>query len=54
MPITQAQGVWVAAGFQAANFSAVRPPNNDYDVASQDPAAGLSRPCLTTTMTVDN
>ncbi len=33
--ITQAQAVWVAAGFRAANFSAARPPNNDYDVSSQ-------------------
>ena len=39
--ITQAQSVWATAGFQAANFSAVRPPNSDYNVASQSLAAGL-------------
>jgi len=54
LAVTQAQGVWTAAGFQAANFSAVRPPNNDYNVKSQGIAAGQSRPCLTTTIQVDN
>lgn len=52
--VTQAQAAWSAAGFLAANFSAVRPPNNDYNVASQSLTAGLSRPCLTTTIQVDN
>jgi hypothetical protein len=52
--ITQAQSVWATAGFQAANFSAVRPPNSDYKVASQSVAAGLVRPCLTTLIQVDN
>ena len=52
--VTEAQGIWSGAGFQAANFSAVRPPNNDYDVAWQSIDAGQSRPCLTTTITVDN
>ena len=50
--VTQAQGQWTGAGFMAANFSATRPPNNDYIVGSQDVSAGLSRPCLTATVTV--
>ncbi len=52
--VTVAQATWSGAGFQAANFSAVRPPNNDYTVASQSITAGLSRPCLITTIQVDN
>lgn len=52
--ITVAQGRWSTAGFSATNFSAVRPPNNDYDVASQSIAVGAVRPCLTTTVSVDN
>ena len=52
--VTQAQSVWATAGFRAANFSAVRPPNSDYRVASQSLTAGLLRPCLTTTIQVDN
>jgi len=51
--VTQAQGEWSSAGFNAANFFAVRPPNNDYRVASQSIGSGSSRPCLTTTITVD-
>jgi hypothetical protein len=53
LTVTQAQGVWVAAGFQAANFSAQRPPNNDYKVGAQNVTAGTSQPCLTTTIQVD-
>ena len=52
--ITVAQARWVQNGFTAANFSAVRPPNSDYDVVSQSIPAGSSRPCLTTTVSVDN
>jgi hypothetical protein len=52
--ITVSQGRWVQAGFIAANFSAVRPPNSDYNVVSQSLPVGASRPCLTTTVTVDN
>ncbi len=51
--VTQAQSVWATAGFQAANFSAVRPPNSDYKVGAQSLTAGLLRPCLTTTIQVD-
>ena len=51
---TVAQGRWSTAGFSATNFSAVRPPNNDYNVAIQSIAVGLVRPCLTTTVSVDN
>ena len=54
LKITQAQAVWTNAGFTAANFSAVRPPGNDYQVQSQSLAAGLSRPCLTASIQVDN
>jgi hypothetical protein len=54
LTVTQAQGAWTGAGFRPENFSAVRPPNNDYDVASQSVNEGLSRPCLTTTIVVDN
>jgi hypothetical protein len=54
LTVTQAQGVWTAAGFQAANFSATRPPNSDYKVKSQTIANGQSRPCLTTLITVSN
>ena len=52
--VTVAQARWTQAGFTAANFSAVRPPNNDYTVASQSIAAGSLRACLTTTIQVDN
>ncbi|MEO6577969.1 MAG: TadE/TadG family type IV pilus assembly protein [Candidatus Limnocylindria bacterium] len=52
--ITVAQGDWSIAGFKAANFTAVRPPNNDYTVASQTIGVGQVRPCLTTTIQVDN
>lgn len=52
--ITVAQGTWSAAGFTAANFSAVRPPNNDYTIASQTIGVGQVRPCLTATIQVDN
>lgn len=52
--VTVAQATWSVAGFQAANFSALRPPNNDYTVASQSIGSGLIRPCLTTTIQVDN
>ena len=51
--VTVAQGRWSIAGFSAANFIAVRPPSNDYTVGSQSITAGLLRPCLTTTITVD-
>jgi hypothetical protein len=51
--VTQAQAVWTSAGFTAANFSAARPPNNDYNVGVQNLTAGLSRPCLTQTIQVD-
>ena len=54
LTVTQAQSVWTGAGFRPENFSAVRPPNNDYKVASQSIAAGQVRPCLTTTIQVDN
>ncbi|MEO5986731.1 MAG: hypothetical protein ABIW50_00040, partial [Candidatus Limnocylindria bacterium] len=52
--ITVAQADWSIAGFQAANFSAVRPPNSDYTVATQTIGVGQVRPCLTTTIQVDN
>jgi hypothetical protein len=52
--VTQAQAIWTGAGFRAENFSAVRPPNDDYRVRSQSIAAGQVRPCLTTTITVDD
>lgn len=52
--ITVAQARWTQAGFTAANFSATRPPNSDYTVGSQSLSAGLIRPCLTTTVTVNN
>ncbi len=52
--VTVAQADWSIAGFQAANFSAVRPPNSDYTVASQTIGVGQVRPCLTTTIQVDN
>jgi hypothetical protein len=52
--VTVAQARWVQAGFTAANFSAVRPPSSDYTVASQSIASGSLRPCLTTTIQVDN
>lgn len=52
--VTIAQSRWTQNGFTAANFSAVRPPNSDYTVDSQSIAAGSLRPCLTTTVTVDN
>ena len=54
LTITQAQAAWSGAGFRPENFSAVRPPSNDYNVASQSVAEGVSRPCLTTSITVDN
>jgi hypothetical protein len=54
LKVTQAQAVWTNAGFTAANFSADRPPNNDYDVKSQSLTFGQSRPCLTTSIQVDN
>ncbi len=54
VPITAAQGRWSSAGFSAVNFTPVRPPGNDYTVVSQSITAGLLRPCLTTTITVDN
>jgi hypothetical protein len=53
LSVTQAQAVWTSAGFTAANFSAARPPNNDYNVGVQNLTAGLSRPCLTQTIQVD-
>jgi hypothetical protein len=52
--VTVAQARWVQAGFTAANFSAVRPPNNDYTVVSQSIAQGSVRACLTTSIQVDN
>ena len=52
--ITVAQGRWSTNGFSATNFSAVRPPNNDYTVVSQSLPIGAVRPCLTTTVSVDN
>lgn len=52
--VTQAQAVWTSAGFSASNFSAVRPPNDDYRVRSQSVAAGSARPCLTATIQVDD
>lgn len=52
--VTVAQARWVQAGFTATNFTADRPPSNDYTVVSQSLAPGLVRPCLTTTVTVDN
>ena len=53
VPITVAQGRWSTNGFNATNFTAVRPPSNDYTVGSQSIAPGSVRPCLTTTVTVD-
>jgi hypothetical protein len=50
--VTQAQGDWTGAGFQAANFSADRPPNNDYKVDSQSRSPGTQLPCLSGTVTV--
>jgi Flp pilus assembly protein TadG len=52
--VTEAQGLWTGAGFRAANFTAQRPPDTDYKVKNQSIAAGASRPCLTTSITVDN
>jgi hypothetical protein len=52
--VTVAQARWVQAGFTAANFTAVRPPNSDYTVDFQSIAAGSSRACLTTTIQVQN
>lgn len=51
--ITVAQADWSKAGFRAANFSAERPPNNDYTVGTQTISVGQVRPCLTTTIQVD-
>ena len=51
--VTVAQARWVQAGFTAANFTAVRPPSNDYTVRTQSIAAGTLRPCLTTLIQVD-
>jgi hypothetical protein len=52
--VTQAQGEWVTAGFSVGNFSAKRPPNSDYTVATQSRAVNLSAPCQTTTIRVTN
>jgi hypothetical protein len=52
--VTVAQGLWVQRGFTAANFSAGRPPNSDYVVASQSIPTGSVRPCLTTTIVVNH
>jgi len=52
--VTQAQGLWQAAGFQSNKFSAERPPDGDYKVKKQSIAAGQSHPCLTTTILVEN
>jgi hypothetical protein len=51
--ITVAQGRWSTNGFSAANFSALRPPHNDYTAGNQSIAPGSVRPCLTTTVSVD-
>ncbi len=50
--VTAAQGEWSANGFNPQNFSADRPPNNDYRVRSQSISFGSVRACLTTTITV--
>ena len=52
--VTVAQGEWSAAGFNAARFSAARPPSNDYRVATQSIQAGSRRDCLTTSLRVDH
>lgn len=52
LTVTQAQATWSGAGFAAANFSASRPPANDYKVGSQSIAKNQSRLCLTTVITV--
>jgi hypothetical protein len=50
--VTKAQGLWVCAGFAVANFSAQRPPNDDYKVGSQSVARNSVAACLTTKITV--
>jgi TadE-like protein len=50
--VTAAQGEWSAAGFNALNFTAVRPPNDDYRVRNQSISWGSVRNCLTTTISV--
>jgi Flp pilus assembly protein TadG len=52
--VTQAQGLWTNAGFYHGNFSARRPPNNDYRVATQSRSPGAELPCQTTTILVTN
>lgn len=52
--VTQAQGMWQAAGFRASNFTAERPPDGDYKVKYQSLPAGQSHPCLTTSVQVRN
>jgi hypothetical protein len=50
--VTEAETSWRGAGFRQENFSAARPPMNDYKVGSQTESAGASLPCLTTTIQV--
>lgn len=50
--VTVAQARWTQAGFIASNFTATRPPDDDYKVKTQSIADGIVRPCLTTTITV--
>jgi hypothetical protein len=50
--VTEAQGAWSGAGFRSENFSAQRPPNDDYKVKTQSIQAGELEPCLTTSITV--
>lgn len=52
LTVTQAQGAWTGAHFSVANFSADRPPANDYKVGSQSVAPGTVLPCLTGTVKV--
>jgi hypothetical protein len=52
--VTVAQARWVQAGFTAANFNAVRPPESDYTVGFQSISAGSVRACLTSTIQVQN
>ncbi len=54
LTVTQAQAIWSGAGFRPENFSATRPPDNDYKVNSQSITRNQIRPCLTTTITVGN
>lgn len=52
LTVTQAQGAWTGAHFSVANFSADRPPSNDYKVDRQSVDPGTILPCLTGTVKV--